>query len=208
MSLSSPQAPAAGPEPAETDAHRVGTYALLARLVGPQPPDAATLEALRRAVPANPEHDAISRAWADLAGLAGEAEEQALARVHHDLLVGVVHGAVIPHAAWYRQGALMGRTLANLRGDLQRLGLRRDPHSAEPEDHLGLLCEAMAWLIQDGAQPFSEERAFFQGYLQPWVVPFFDDMAGADSADAFYRAVAALGTAFFQVETQYYAMRR
>ena len=187
-------------------AYRVGTYALLARVLG-RAPDAEALRALREA-PAGHDEDALGQAWAELATAARVSDPDTVERRHHQLLVGIAHGEISPHASWYQQGALMGQTLAELRGELQRLGLERQDGAQEPEDHIAMLCEAMAWLIREPSHPLTEERAFFQAFLEPWAGRMFSDLEAAAAEDPFFGALGRLGQAFMQVEARYYAMRR
>jgi TorA maturation chaperone TorD len=56
----------------------------------------------------------------------------------------------------------------------------------------------MRWLIERG-RPVQEQRAFFEKFVHPGVVPFCAAIHAGSSA-AFYRAVASLARAFLGVE--------
>jgi TorA maturation chaperone TorD len=72
---------------------------------------------------------------------------------------------------------------------------------AEPEDHLGFLCEAMAGLLA-GEFPATPALvgAFYDRHLRPWAGRAFADLEKAEAA-RFYRAVGTLGGAVIDIET-------
>lgn len=191
----------------DTDAHRVGTYALLGRvLAGAPDSDILTLIAHSDGGAMEDVQDDLAAAWEELRSAAANAEPEALERQHHTLLVGVTHGLLIPYASWYLTGSLMEKPLVDLRSDLAALGIEREEGVSEPEDHAAALCDTMAWLIQDDEIGFETERRFFQEHLEPWIARFFEDMQDAEVASPFYRTVGRLGSAFTAVESRYYAM--
>src|SRR5690606_11386008 len=139
--------PAAGSAAAMSDAldmQRARLFALLGRLLV-SPPDEALLHGLAGLVAqaATPP----GQACACLAVAARAADPPAVAREYHDLFIGVGRGELLPFGSYYLTGFLHERPLALLRDDLRRLGIERDESVAEPEDHLGFLCEAMAGLL-------------------------------------------------------------
>jgi TorA maturation chaperone TorD len=92
------------------------------------------------------------------------------------------------------------RPLADLRGDLARLGIERADGVAEPEDHIASECESFAGLLS-GVFPGGDAaaEAFFARHLRPWAGRFFADLEAAEAA-RFYRAVGALGRMAIEVE--------
>jgi TorA maturation chaperone TorD len=66
--------------------------------------------------------------------------------------VGLGRGELLPFASYYLTGFLHERPLAELRGELERLGIGRAPGVHEPEDHIGFVCETMAGCLR-GRRP-------------------------------------------------------
>ena len=190
---------------AQTACERIGIYNLLATLLR-GPPGAALLAQL--ASSSRPEHEpdepadepALTAAWRGLRSAAHTADPSAVDDEFQQLFIGLGGGEVQPYASWYLSGALMDRSLIALRTDLARLAITRYDDNKEPEDHASALCEAMALLADptDGVS-LAEQRNFLLMHIAPWMSRFFGDIATAKSAE-FYRAVAALGSAFLAVE--------
>jgi TorA maturation chaperone TorD len=189
------------PPPGKTDPldlQRARLFALLGRLLV-APPDAALLRGLAALgpQPGTP----LGQACLALAEAAAVAEPAAVAREYHELFVGVGRGELLPFASYYLTGFLHERPLALLRDDLRRLSITRSDGVAEPEDHLGFLCEAMAGMVGGGFGTAPGDAAeFFERHMRPWAGRAFADLEKAQSA-RFYRAVGALGGAFLDIET-------
>jgi TorA maturation chaperone TorD len=182
--------------PDAMDLHRARIFALLGRLLL-GPPDAALLRGLAAL---GPQQDS-PLGWA-CAGLADAAAEPAgVVEEYAALFIGVGRGELLPFASYYLTGFLHERPLALLRDDLRRLGIERAEGVAEPEDHLGFLCEAMSGLLggEFAATP-EAVAAFYQRHLQPWAGRAFADMEKAQAA-RFYRPVGAIGVALMDIET-------
>jgi TorA maturation chaperone TorD len=186
----------------DVDQARAHEYALLARLLL-DPPDAALLERLAAlAGDASP----LGAAHAALAAAARDTTAEAVEREHFDLFIGVGRGELLPYASYYLTGFLNERPLARLRDALAALGIERAPEQCEPEDHAGLLFETMAGLTGGGlGTPPGSDRALFEAHLAPWIGRFFADLERAEAA-RFYRAVAALGRVFVDIETEAFAL--
>ena len=121
------------------DEERAALFALLGRLLT-EPPDAALLARLRGLGGDGP----VGQALAGLAAAAEGADPAALEREYFNLFIGVGRGELMPFASWYLTGFLHDRPLADLRGELRRLGIERAPGVSEPEDHIAFLCETLA----------------------------------------------------------------
>jgi len=175
---------------------RARLFALLGRLCIAAP-DASLLEGLRSL-----EGDAtpIGQAVAALAQAARATDPDRSSREFFDLFIGIGRGEVLPFASYYITGFLHDRPLADLRGDLRRLGLERRLGVAEPEDHLGFLCETYAGLIA-GEFPGGALAAeqLFARHMAPWAGRCFADIERAENA-RFYRAVGALGRTAIEIE--------
>ncbi|WP_341894709.1 molecular chaperone TorD family protein [Ferrovibrio terrae] len=199
------QAADAAPVIPEEDIWRAQIYALFGRSLARRP-DTALLTAL-----AQLKGDA-SPMGAALADLAEAARAISLERAQDEydaLFIGLPRGELVPYASFYRTGFLYERPLAKLRGDMEKLGYARADHVAEPEDHMGALCELMALLIRGGegrgpAELATQERLFRQ-HIAPWGERFFTDLEQAPSAKL-YRPLGTAGRLFMLIETQAFAM--
>ena len=180
------------------DRERAALFALLGRLLS-EPPDAALLARLRGLGGDGP----LGQALAGLAAAAEAADPAALEREHFKLFIGVGRGELVPYGSWYLTGFLQDRPLADLRGELRRLGIERAPGVSDPEDHIAFLCETLAGLIEnrfpDGGGGAEIAAAFFARHLRPWAARFFGDLEKAGAA-RFYRAVGTLGRVTMEIE--------
>lgn len=193
----------------EEDALRAQQYGLLSRLLA-SAPDSALLKALGGL---EGDDSDLGRAYAGLAKAARGTDAKGVADEYFALFVGVGRGELLPYASFYLTGFLNERPLAELRGDLARIGLERREGRYEPEDHIATLFEVMEGLalgavdataLGCGAQG---QAGFFARHVEPWAAMFFDDLGRAPSSE-FYRHVAAIGAAFMTIETRAFAMAR
>jgi TorA maturation chaperone TorD len=183
---------------------RAELYGLLAQLwlAGP---DEALLQQFKVAVTQAPESGShLEAPWQTLVA-AMRATTVAQATAEHDALFGGVgKPEVFVYASYHLSGFLNERPLAQLRGDLQRLGLARDEARGETEDHIAYLFEVMRYLIagEDMAVcNLEQQRRFFRAHLQPWVEQLCD-VVQAHPGAVTWRAVAGLTRDFMQVEAQ------
>lgn len=188
--------------PLEGDPARGGIYRLLANLLY-RPPATELLAALRGMAPGA--EGALAEPLQMLRLASERASAEAVDEEYHALFIGVGRGELMPYGSWYLTGFLMDRPLAVLRRDLAALGIERDEHVSEPEDHVAALCEAMALLSEDPSMEPARERRFFAEHLEPWMGVFFSDLQTAQSA-CFYRAVGRLGERFLDFERKYLTM--
>lgn len=200
-------------EPPEEDTARADLYALLA-LLWRQAPDAGLLDALgAQASDAAPpgqadsdavQHAALTDAWQALCAAAATASAPRIADEYGAAFGGVGRPEVFLHASYYLSGFLHERPLAELRARLAAMGLSRNAALAETEDHVGLLCETMRYLIRSSNASLaatSVQREFFHAHLGNWADALADAVEASPSTD-FYRYVARLMRAFFDVERQ------
>lgn len=188
----------------DIDGLRAHTYGLLAALLA-HPPVQELVDMLAAIEEPAEEVDEIATAWRMLKLAAQRSEVPALDDEFHDLFIGVGRGELVPYGSWYLTGYLMDRPLAELRGDLEALGIERSEDTNEPEDHAAALCETMALLITSEDTGLEHEQRFFAQHMEPWLGVFFRDMQTANAA-CFYRAVGRLGQAFVELESRYLAM--
>ena len=195
----------APPVIAEEDLWRAQIYALLGRGLARRP-DTALLTALGQL---KGDDSPMGRALGQLAEQAGSTSLERAQDEYDALFVGLPRGELMPYASFYRTGFLYERPLAKLRGDMARLGYARAENVAEPEDHMGALCELMAMLIQGGegrgpAELVTQERLFRQ-HLAPWAERFFADLEQAPSAKL-YQPLGTVGRLFMSIETQAFVL--
>jgi TorA maturation chaperone TorD len=175
---------------------RARLFALLGRLLVAAP-DSGLLAALAGL---RGERNMLGEAYGALAAAAAAADPLSAEREFHDLFIGLGRGELLPFASYYMTGFLHERPLAELRGDLLRLGLERAAGIAEPEDHIGSECEVYAGLLSGSFEGgAAEAEAFFTKHLAPWAGRFFADLEKAEAA-RFYRAVGQLGRVVVEIE--------
>lgn len=194
--------PAMRPDLDDVAAARADIYALLATLLW-HPPTARTLRRLSAPVIGDGELPEALRALADAAAATNA---DAVEREHFALFTGLAGGELLPYASYYLTGFVHERPLADVRADLQALGLERTTGLAEPEDHIAFLCEVMAALIRGscGTDEITE-AVFFARHIRPWAGRCFQNIETADAA-GFYRPVGRLGGLLVHIETQAFAL--
>ncbi len=177
---------------------RAREYLLLARLLR-RAPDAALLSELSRL---RGDVSPIGMARMQLAQAAARYSEADVANEYFALFIGIGRGELLPYASFYLTGFLHEKPLANLREDLRILGIERADGNFDPEDHLGLLLEVMGGFA-DGTfdADIVRQKAFFDRHLAPWAERCFADIGVSPSAN-FYKAVAALGNCFIELERE------
>lgn len=161
-------------------------------------------------------HGPLAEAWRALAQAAARSDAETVAREYFALFVGVGRGELLPYASFYLTGFLNERPLAELRADLARLGIARQPGDHDPEDRIALLCAVMAAYARGdfaagvagsagSAGDAPDQARFFARHLAPWAGLFFDDLAQAPAA-RFYAALAQVGRAFIAIENKAFAL--
>jgi TorA maturation chaperone TorD len=194
---------------APEDQTRADLYAVLARLFA-DAPDAAFLATLGGADRlADPLANPVAAAWNRLLDASAAMDADAAAQEYTDLFVGVGKSDVNLHASHWESGFMMEKPLADLRGELDSLGLARKSAATMLEDHLAALCETMRIMIEGvGDRPpssMTDQRNFFQKRLSPWV---FDCCAAIEKSSLanYYRRVAEFTTLFMALERDSIAM--
>jgi len=194
------------------DQARADFYALLARLFADAPDRAllgaiAAAPALAPATILDPETAApaqgLAGAW-DALRAASAATDAEAAKVEYDeLFIGVGKSEVNLHGSHWLTGFMMEKPLADVRAELARLGIGREPEATLVEDHLSPLCEVMRLLItgrdEQRPAPISEQRAFFERFLQPWASRCCNAISEHPIAN-YYRRVGQFADAFLAIE--------
>lgn len=187
---------------------RAELYGLLARLWYAAP-DAELLEAFQVAPTEAPAAGAfLEEPWRQLVGMArgtGLAE----ARAEYDALFGGIgKPEVYLFGSHYLSGFLNDKPLAQLRNDLDRLGLAREESVSESEDHVACLFEVMRYLIAGDdveVANLTQQKVFFSTHLQAWL-PAMCEAVSVHPRARFYAALAGLTRAFSEVESQGFDM--
>lgn len=153
------------------DRSRAGFYALLARLYADSP-DAALLGSIAAADPIDGDTP-LASSWNRLIAASGAMDVEAAVQEYTDLFVGVGQCDVNLHGSHWIAGAMMERPLAELRGELARLGIARRSDAVMLEDHLSALFETMRLLIagtpEQSPKTIATQRAFFARHIEDWA---------------------------------------
>ena len=201
---------------APEDQARADIYALLARLYA-DAPDAALLEAIAGSPPlaaaATLESDepapCLPEMWDALRAASAAMTADAAAEEYNDLFVGVGKSEVNLHGSHWIAGFMMDKPLVELRATLARLGLAQQPGTTMLEDHLSALCETMRLLIAGSVDrspsPISEQKAFFECHLAPWVLLCCSAVCENAIAN-YYRRVAQFTGCFMALERDSFAI--
>ena len=183
----------------EEDMQRAGIYALLSRLLA-KPMDNDTIAFVRDLAG---DESPLGQAVNALAAMAKRTTQAVAEEEFTVLFYGFgAGGELSPFGSQYLTGFVYEKPLADLRRDLEELGIARADGVSDPEDHIAFVCEVMHGLITGAfGQPASLERqrAFFEKHLAPWAGHFFADMEKAKSA-ALYMPVGAIGKQFMEIE--------
>jgi TorA maturation chaperone TorD len=194
------------------DQARADFYALLARLFA-DAPDRALLAAIAAAPPLEPATildsetaspaERLAASWDALRAASAAMDAEAAKYEYDELFVGVGKSEVNLHASHWLTGFMMEKPLADVRSELARLGVGREPSATLVEDHLSPLCEVMRLLItgRDDRRPatVSEQRAFFARFLQPWTSRCCAAISQHPIAN-YYRRVGQFADAFLAIE--------
>jgi len=191
----------------EEDAMRAGFYGLLARVLsGPMDDDA--LNAMR-ALDGHDDDSPLGQAIAAFGKLSARTTTAKAEEEYTELFYGVgAGGELTPYGSFYITGLIYDKPLAELRGDMKRLGIEVSEGNSEPEDHIASICEMMHGLLTGnlgGANGRAEVKMFFDKHLAPWADRFFADLEGAQSA-VLYMPVGSIGRLFLQIEREAFEM--
>ncbi|MGP8304987.1 TorD/DmsD family molecular chaperone [Vibrio sp. YIC-376] len=143
-----------------------------------------------------PSASAMQQAWIALQHAANQADREDLEDEYQNLFIGIGRGEVVPFGSWHRTGSMMEKPLAEIRHDLELLGIQRADNVKEPEDHISALCEVMAMLTEEEE---GLQQAVFNKHIAPWFSAFTRQIENADSVD-FYKPAAQLCDAFLTLE--------
>lgn len=200
-----------GPLAAE-DRGRAGFYALLGRLYAGAP-DAPLLRSIAQAddLPVETSEETarkLGNAWGTLKAASAAMDAAAAEQEYVDLFVGVGKSEVSLHAAAYLHSS-GGSVLAEIRGELARLGLGRQTGIDVYEDHLAAVLETMRVLIAGapGVSPHAlpDQQRYFTAYVASWTVACCAAIIASPIAN-YYRRVAEFTQLFVAIERDSLAM--
>lgn len=192
-------APALEPE----ELARANFYGVISRLFY-GPPDSNFLAELQRAESAGAGDSELVAAWRRLQENCRSAYPAILRQEYDTIFVGVGKAEVTPYLSGYAEPAGPDRYLVRLREQLAAWGLSRKERVFEIEDHVSGICDVMRWLIEE-QRALAEQRRFFEEFAYTGVVRFCAALQKSPSA-SFYKAVAALTAAFYELEKTAFEM--
>jgi TorA maturation chaperone TorD len=182
---------------------RANFYGLLARLFY-APPDAALLQAIAGAGDIEGEDGDIGAAWRDLAIAAAQCDAEAVREEYETAFVGTGKAPVTLYTGAYSVKYSNEVPLAELRGELARLGLARRDGAFEPEDHIAALCDVMRHLIAS-QNDLARQRDFFERWIWPVADPLCAAIQQSDKT-LFYKRVASFFIGLCTIEHRAFEM--
>jgi TorA maturation chaperone TorD len=179
---------------------RANFYGLLARLFY-APPDVALL----KAIAADKLDGELGVPWEDLADAARKADPELVREEYETAFIGTGKAPVTLYTTAYAIRYSNEVPLAELRGELARLGLARREKAREPEDHIAALCDIMRHLVAKQQNDLDEQSRFFNRWIRPTVEPLCSAIERSDKTD-FYKHVARFAKSFFSAEQTAFEM--
>jgi TorA maturation chaperone TorD len=148
----------------------------------------------------------LESAWLAFTGAVAAASLESIRAAYDDTFISVGEAPVSLHASVYLTGFANERPLAEVRQWLASQGIRASRAGLLTEDHLGLLCEVMAWLIiergdTEPAAADASQHFLFQRFIAPVSEEFRQRLADAPDAGV-YRELGGLFSAFSAIERQ------
>ena len=182
------------------EAARANLYALLARLFSAAP-DAALLKAIADQAM----EGELAAPWKELAEAARQADPEAVREEYETAFIGTGKAPVTLYTTAYAIKYSNEVPLAQLRGELDRLGLARRTEVREPEDHFAALCDVMRHLVAKQKNDLNAQQRFFSRWIWPTVGPL---CAAIDRSDktVFYKHVATFSAQFCTLEHMAFEM--
>jgi TorA maturation chaperone TorD len=179
---------------------RANFYALLARLFY-APPDAALLKSLSL----EELEGELAQPWDELKRAAAVADPEAVREEYETAFIGTGKAPVTLYTIAYMIRRAGEAPLAELRGELAKLGLARRAEAGEPEDHIAALCDVMRHLVAAQKIDLEEQRRFFNRWIYPAIEPLCIAIERSDKT-AFYKPVARFAQGFCTLEHMAFEM--
>ena len=179
---------------------RANLYGLLARLFY-GPPDATLLEGMAGE---SLEGD-LAQPWEELKRVAAQADAEAVREEYETAFIGTGKAPVTLYSTAYTIRHAAEAPLAELRGELAKLGLARHANASEPEDHIAALFDAMRHLVAEQKSDLEQQRRFFNRWIQPAIDPLCSAIERSDKT-VFYKPVARFASGFCTLEHMAFEM--
>ncbi len=179
---------------------RADLYGLLARLFYGAP-DAGLL----RAMAGESLEGELAEPWEELKRAAAAADPKAVREEYETAFIGTGKAPVTLYTMAYSARFSNEAPLAELRGELARLGLARKAEVREPEDHIAALCDVMRHLVAKQQDDLDEQRRFFHRWIAPVAEPLCVAIERS-AATEFYKRVGAVARRFFALEQTAFEM--
>jgi TorA maturation chaperone TorD len=183
---------------APEDQARANFYALLSRLFY-APADAGLLAALGSADELDAEDESLARHWRELCEAAARADIETLRDEYETTFIGTGRAPITLYTSAYSIKYTNEAPLAQLRGELMRLGLARRSGAGEPEDHIAALCDVMRHLIAEQQLDLGTQRQFFERWIRPTYEPLCAAIEKSELG-SFYKTSGRLAKTFFSLE--------
>ena len=159
----------------EEERFRAQFYLLLSRLLGA----AADHDLLNVIKGLEVDDTSIGQELTQLKTLAENTSVEVVSEEYNKLFIGVTQGELIPFKSYYLTGFLNEKPLAELRDDMQKLGIAKSDQVAEPDDHIAFLFEMMHGLIVGSfgkPSTIPEQNRFFENHIACWAPKFFENL--------------------------------
>jgi TorA maturation chaperone TorD len=179
----------------------------------PSVPSSSTLTQTSHAYPAvDSAQSRLESVWQTFSAAVAAAPLESMRSCYDDTFISVGEAPVSLHASVYLTGFANEQPLAEVRQWLAGQGIQASQAGLLTEDHLGLLCEAMAWLIieRGNADPVAADASqqfLFQRFITPVYEEFNQRLADAPDAGV-YRELGQLFSAFCAIERQAFDIDR
>ena len=173
---------------------RANFYGLLARLFY-APPEAALL----KAITSETLDGELAQPWEELKRAAAAADPEAVREEYETAFIGTGKAPVTLYTTAYVIKYSSETPLAELRGELARLGLAQRAEAREPEDHIAGLFDTMRHLVAGQKTELDAQRRFFNRWIYPAIDPLCSAIELSDKT-GFYKPVARFAKTFLTLE--------
>ena len=154
----------------------------------------------------------LESSWEAFAAAVSRESLDDIRTAYDETFISVGEAPVSLHASVYLTGFANERPLAEVRQWLAEQGIQSSRAGLLTEDHLGLLCEAMAWIIvgngsDDRGDTDDAQRHLFLNYISTVCDDFCHRLSETPGA-GIYRELGHLFAAFCAVERQAFEIER
>jgi len=188
----------------EEDQLRADMYSFLANLLRAEPDE----KLVKQLTILNSDDSPIGKSIKTLSKLATSLDLPTIRDEYVKIFVGVGRGEILPFASYYLTGFLKDKPLANLRQDMQEIGIKLADNVKEPEDHIASIFDMMSGLILDKFEKkhsITDQKDFFNKHLAPWVDLLMRDIESSKIA-VFYSPIGTIGKEFMEIERASFSM--